>query len=94
MIDPVSFALPEARNGLYESFYFRGTSTDGRHAFWLKHNLLRKNGQSTVVVENAFVIFDRTTGEAEVVYDKEELSKAAAASFFRSGPQYDLQTKP
>jgi len=85
MIDPVSFALPEARNGLYESFYFRGTSTDGRHAFWLKHNLLRKNGQSTVVVENAFVIFDRTTGEAEVVYDKEELSKAAAASFFRSG---------
>lgn len=85
MIDPVAFALPAARNGLYESFYFRGTSQDGRHAFWLKHNLLRRHGQSTVILENAFIIFDRVTGEAEVVYDKEELSQAAFAVFVRSG---------
>lgn len=85
MIDPVSFALPGARNGLYESFYFRGTSGDGRHAFWLKHNLLRRHGQSTITLENAFIIFDRVTGEAEVVYDKEDLSAAAFASFVRSG---------
>lgn len=85
MIDPVRFALPSARNGLYESFYFRGTSLDGRHAFWLKHNLLRRHGQSTVTIENAFIIFDRVTGEAEVVYDKEDLSPPAFASFARSG---------
>lgn len=85
MIDPVSFALPAARDGLYESFYFRGTSSDGRHAFWLKHNLLRRHGQSTVTLENAFVIFDQVTGEAEVVYDKEDLSIAAFAAFIRAG---------
>jgi hypothetical protein len=85
MIDPVGFALPGARNGLYESFYFRGASSDGRHAFWLKHNLLRRDGQSDVMLEIAFVIFDRVTGEAEVVYDKEVLSTAAFATFSRSG---------
>lgn len=85
MMDPVAFALPKARNGLYESFYFRGTSTDGRHAFWLKHNLLRRHGSKTVTVENAFIIFDRATGESEAIYDKEDLSPAAFATFARSG---------
>lgn len=85
MIDPVRFALPKARNGLYESFYFRGTTLDGRHAFWLKHNLLRRHGQSAVTIENAFIIYDRVTGESAVVYDKEDYSPQAFASFARSG---------
>lgn len=85
MIDPVKFAISDARNGLYESFYFRGTSQDGRHAFWLKHNLLRRNGQSQVVLENAFIIFDRVMGEAEVVYDKDILSDSSLNTFVRSG---------
>ena len=34
--------------GLYESFYFRGTSPDGNHAFWLKHNMLRHRGSRSV----------------------------------------------
>ncbi len=85
MIDPVAFALPKARGGLYESFYFRGTSQDGRHAFWLKHNLLRRNGDKTITVENAFIIFDRVSGESEVIYDKEDMTPAAFATFSRSG---------
>lgn len=85
MIDPVAFALPNARDGLYESFYFRGVSHDGRHAFWLKHNLLRRHGERGVTVENAFVIFDRVTGESEVIYDKDELNPAAVSAFLRSG---------
>ncbi|MDP2228442.1 MAG: hypothetical protein Q8J78_13305 [Moraxellaceae bacterium] len=81
MIDPVAFAMPDARDGLYESFYFRGTSLDGRQAFWLKHNLLRRHGERGVTVENALIIFDRKTGEAEGVYDKEDMSPQAFAAF-------------
>lgn len=85
MIDPVAFALPAARDGLYESFYFRGTSSDGRHAFWLKHNLLRRHGERGVTLENALILFDRQNGRVEALYDKEDMSPQAVAGFLRSG---------
>lgn len=76
MINPVTFVLPMARDGLYESFYFRGSSADGRYAFWLKHNLLRYHGDDTVVVENALMLFVRGESRVRAVYDKAAFSAA------------------
>lgn len=43
--------------GLYESFYFRGDSQDGKYSFWLKHNLIRFRNSFDVRVDNIFVLF-------------------------------------
>lgn len=73
MIDPVAIQLLQtpALSGLYESFYFRGTSTDGRFGWWLKHNLLRQQGESRVLVENALITFDRNTCSVRVAHQQE-----------------------
>jgi hypothetical protein len=63
--------LAEPGRGLYESFYFRGTSADGRHAFWLKHNMLRYQGSQDVWLEGALVLFDRAANKTSAVYSHE-----------------------
>lgn len=74
MLDPVALMLPKARDGLYESFYFRGNSLDGRRAFWLKHNFLRRHGERGVSLDVALVLFDRDAGTVHVAQDREDLS--------------------
>jgi len=59
--------------GLYESFYFRGTTADGKQAFWLKHNMLRYQGSDDVWLEAALVLFDRATNRTSAVYSHEAL---------------------
>ena len=63
--------LAEPGRGLYESFYFRGTSGDGKQAFWLKHNMLRYQGSQDVWMEGALVLFDRATNRTSAVYSHE-----------------------
>lgn len=77
MIDPVALVLPRARDGLYEAFYYRGSSPDGCRAFWLKHNFLRRHGERGVLLEVTLVLFDRTTGQVHVAHDREDLSPAS-----------------
>lgn len=84
MIDPVALVMARARDGLYESFYFRGNSTDGRHAFWLKHNLLRRHGERGVALEISLVLFDREKATVKVAHDREDLSPQAFNAFARS----------
>lgn len=59
-------ALPG--RGLYESFYFRGTSPDGKQAFWLKHNMLRYSGSDEVWLEAALILFDRSANRVSGVH--------------------------
>jgi hypothetical protein len=84
MLDPVSLVLPRARDGLYESFYFRGNSEDGRQAFWLKHNLLRRHGERGVLLETSLVLFDRATTQVHVAHDREDLSPQSFNALARS----------
>lgn len=66
-----------SRDGLYESFYFRATSSDGRYAFWLKHNLLRRYGESAVQLDLAFILFDRQNASSQVLHQQQTLSADA-----------------
>ncbi len=84
MIDPVALVMSRARDGLYESFYFRGNSRDGRHGFWLKHNLLRRHGERGVALELSLVLFDRNSGKVHVAHDREDMSPQAFNAFARS----------
>lgn len=71
MPDPTAVQLPaRAGRGLYESFYFRGTSADGRLAFWLKHNMLRHHGSDEVALEGSLVLFDRARNLTRGVYSR------------------------
>lgn len=87
MIDPVAIQLQESARGrgLYESFYFRGTTSDGGAAFWLKHNLLRRPGGKKVLVEATMVTSDRRTGKTACVYEREEVPAASFARLARNG---------
>ena len=72
MLDTVAIRMQaQPRRGLYESFYFRGTSTDGRQAFWLKHNMLRRRGSQDVWLQGALVLFDREARKTRAVYSQE-----------------------
>lgn len=84
MIDPVALVMARARDGLYESFYFRGNSRDGRHAFWLKHNLLRRHGERGVALEIGLILYDRVSGEVQVAHDSEDMSPQAFNAFART----------
>lgn len=44
-------------SGLYESFYFRGDSVDGKYSFWLKHNFIRFSNSHEVRLDNVFLLF-------------------------------------
>lgn len=72
MLDSTAFRMQaEPGRGLYESFYFRGTSADGKHAFWLKHNMLRYKGSGDVRLEGALILFDRNANKTSAVYSYE-----------------------
>src|SRR6185295_2628182 len=65
MVDSTAIRMhAEPGRGMYESFYFRGTSEDGKHAFWLKHNMLRYRGSGDVWLECALILFDGEGGNA------------------------------
>lgn len=83
-MDPAALVLGRARGGLYESFCFRGNSRDGRHAFWLKHNLLRRRGEHGVLLETALILFERKTGRVVTAHDREDLGPAAFAALARA----------
>lgn len=84
MIDPAALMMARARGGLYESFYFRGNSLDGKQAFWLRHNLLRRDGERGVMLEVTLVLFDRKSGEVVTAHDREDLSPASFSALSRS----------
>ena len=74
MADSTAIKLQAHRGrGLYESFYFRGTSADGGQAFWLKHNLLRLHHHDEVWLEGALILFDRASNKTSAVYAREVL---------------------
>lgn len=62
-----------AGRGSHESFYFRGTTADGRQAFWLKHSMLRYHGSGDVWLEASLVLFDRASHRTSAVYSHEAL---------------------
>ena len=69
-LNPSQIELTTAASGLYESFYFRGTSQTGHHAFWLKHNLLRYRGSERVKLECALILFDRERNTVAAAHDE------------------------
>jgi len=83
-MDPAALIMARARDGLYESFYFRGNRLDGQQAFWLKHNLLRRHGERGVLVEVTLVLFNRASGEVVTAHDREDLSPQAFSALARS----------
>jgi len=92
MINPslVRLNLNPRDKGLYESYYFRGTSMDGRYAFWLKHNLLRYVRDRFVAIECAMILFDKNTQQVQVVHDKELVSDYEYQSLpFMTGRDWD-----
>ena len=69
MLDTTAIRMQaQPGRGLYESFYFRGTSGDGKHAFWLKHNMLRCRGGGEVWLEGALILFDRGANRTSAVH--------------------------
>ncbi len=83
-VDPTAIRLTPRGKGLYESYYFRGTTMDGNAAFWLKHNLLRYRNDQTVKVECALILFDRTQNRVAVAHDHTVLDASAYESFMRN----------
>jgi hypothetical protein len=91
LFDPSMLMLRKARDGLYESFYFRGNSSDDTQAFLLKHNFLRRHGERGVRVEITVVAFNRRTGVVHTAQDFEELSQTAFSHQTR-GQQWDAMS--
>lgn len=91
LFDPSMLMLRKARDGLYESFYFRGNSSDDTQAFLLKHNFLRRHGERGVRVEITVVAFNRRTGVVHTAQDFEELSPTAFSHQTR-GQQWDAMS--
>jgi hypothetical protein len=83
-MDPAALMIAGAADGLCESFYFRGNSRDGRHAFWLRHNLLRRHGERGVLMETVLVLFERRSGWVLTAHDREDLGPAAFAALVRA----------
>ncbi len=75
MINPCAVMMRRLDGGLYESFYFRGTSLDGQQAFWLKHNLLRKKDGKQIQLDLAIILFDRTSHKTELAHCSQILSE-------------------
>ncbi len=80
-IDPTQIRLRPETPELYESYYFRGTSPDGRNAFWLKHNLLRYRGAAATKIECTLILFDRADNRVLAAHDQTELAAAQFAGF-------------
>lgn len=76
MIEPstVQLNLKKRNQGLYESFYFRGNSEDGKWGFWLKHNLFRFHHDRYVIVSNHFILFNRDSCQTDIYHVEEKLT--------------------
>lgn len=76
MIAPnrVQLTLTPRNRGLYESFYFRGNSRDGRYGFWLKHNLLRFKNDRFVTIECSLLLFDKNICNTKILKVAERLT--------------------
>jgi hypothetical protein len=79
----------EPGRGEYESFYFRGTSEDGNHAFWLKHNLLRYDGSGDVWLEGALILFDRPNNRTAAVYSHTAVDAERFARMHSDGKDWE-----
>lgn len=75
--------------GMYESFYFRGTSADCQQAFWLKHNMLRMRGSAEVRLEAALILFDRVSHRTRAVYTSETMDKDRFARLSKIARNWD-----
>ncbi len=75
--------------GLYESFYFRGTSSDSQQAFWLKHNMLRMQGSPDVRLGAALILFDRVANRTHAVYSSEVMDKDRFARLSQIARNWD-----
>ena len=90
MLDPTAIMMQaEPGRGLYESFYFRGTSPDGRHAFWLKHNMLRYRGDDSAWLEAALILFDRESNRTSVVCSHTEIDAVRFARMASQGRDWE-----
>jgi hypothetical protein len=90
MLDATAVRMrAEPGRGLYESFYFRGTSPDGNHAFWLKHNMLRYRGSGEVWLEAALVLFDRAANRTSAVYSHEAMGADRFARMAEQATDWD-----
>jgi hypothetical protein len=82
---PARIRLAPGTAGLYESYYFRGTSPKDGAAFWLKHNLLRYRGEAAVKVECTLILFDRTNNRVSTGHDQTTLDPAQFAPLVTHG---------
>lgn len=90
MLDSTAIRMQaEPGRGMYESFYFRGTSTDGRQAFWLKHNMLRLRGSDEVWMEAALILFDRCANRTSAVYSREAFDRDRFARMSRNAKDWE-----
>jgi len=76
MINPSIIQLnrKSQKNGLYESYYYRGNHEDGNSAFWLKHNLLMFAGDCNVRVQSTLITFDKNKDHSETFNHMEVIS--------------------
>jgi hypothetical protein len=84
-VDPTQIRLTPAKAGLYESYYFRGTTPDGQAAFWLKHNLLRFRGDNAFNVDCTLILFDRARNRVSATHDHVRLDAIQFASLTGQG---------
>jgi len=75
VIDPTTIQSGKDRlkNGLYESYYFRGNSDCGQ-SFWLKHNLMLFKKEQRVRMESIVILFDKTKNYAKSYKNEEFIS--------------------
>ncbi len=78
MPNPTELMLLKQPGGLYESWYFCGTSADGQTAFWLKHNLLRPFSSPATDVECSLVLFDKSMAQPQVIHVHTRIPEANA----------------
>ncbi len=73
MVSAVRIQAQTTNRGIYETCDFRGLSTDGLHAFILKHTIFKPwLGKGIVTV--ALIYFDRQTRKTQTFAEQEELS--------------------
>lgn len=87
MIDPAAIQLLQLgkSKGLHESRNFQGRSPDGGTAFWLRHELLRREGSREVRVDCVLLTCDRKTGLSQCIHEQETVNAAAFRQSARSG---------
>lgn len=89
-VAPARIRLAPGTSGLYESYYFRGTSPKDGTAFWLKHNLLRYRGEAAVGVECTLSLFDRASNRVSAAHDQTILEPAQLRALTQGG-DWDTQ---